>query len=125
VSQSDEYEDHDDRLFEALASGALVLADEMVAPPVGLKNKTNIIFFNGTDVLDSLIRFYLKHSELRQKIARHGMEYALGRHRSWHVLEKLLFGKALTRTDKAPLDAEGPAKRKHAMEKSTIVSLVM
>jgi hypothetical protein len=125
VSQSDEYEDHDDRLFEALASGALVLADAMVAPPPGLKNKTNIIFYNGTDMLDSLVRFYLKESEMRQKIARHGMQYALGRHRSWHVLEKLLFGRALTLTDKIPLDAKGPAKRKHAMAESSIVSLVL
>ena len=45
----------------------------------------------------------------------HGVEYALGRHRSWHVLEALLFGKALTRTDKYPLTDTGPKIRKSSV----------
>ena len=113
VTQSDEYEDHDTRLFEALASGAMVLCDTMMAPPLGLVHKTNIVFFHSTSKLDQYLQYYLDpRNELqRQEIARHGLEYALGRHRSWHGLEAVLFGKALTRTDPHPLMDDGPKLR--------------
>ena len=118
VSQADEYEDHDSRLIEALASGAMVLCDTMVAPPLGLVHKTNIVFFNSTSKLDHYLKFYLdpKNDLQRQEIARHGMEYALGRHRSWHAIEALLFGKALTRTDKHPLMDKGPETRESSVK---------
>jgi len=115
VAQNDEWEDHDNRLLEAMGCGAMVLADAMLAPPVGLKNKTNIVFFDSPESLDRLIRYYLSENEKREAIARRGVKFALGRHRSWHVLEALLFGRALTRTDKEPYDEEGPAKRAHAL----------
>lgn len=115
VAQNDEWEDHDNRLMEALASGAMVLADVMQAPPAGLKNKTNIVFYDGAASLHRLIRYYLSNNEKREKIARHGVQFALGRHRSWHVLESLLFGKAMTRTDKEPFNGEGPPKREHSL----------
>jgi hypothetical protein len=113
LTQADEYEDHDTRLFEALASGAMVLCDSMIAPPSGLVHKTNIVFFDSASKLDKYIQYYLdpENDMTRQEIARHGVEYALGRHRSWHVLEALLFGKALTRTDKHPLTDMGPQRR--------------
>jgi Glycosyl transferases group 1 len=105
VAQADEWEDHDDRLMEALASGALVLCDSMVAPVRGLIHKTNIVFFDNPKELDLFLIYYLdpKNEAKRKTIGRHGMEFALGRHRSWHVLEALLFGKALTKTDRRPL----------------------
>jgi len=109
VTQNDEWEDHDNRLMEALAGGAMVLADRMQAPPAGLKDKTNIVFFDSTADLDRLVQYYLRENEKREAIARHGVQFALGRHRSWHVLESLLFGKALTRTDKGY--EVGPPKR--------------
>ena len=115
VAQNDEWEDHDNRLMEAMGCGAMVLADAMLAPPVGLKNKTNIVFFDSPESLDRLIRYYLSENEKREAIARRGVKFALGRHRSWHVLEALLFGRALTRTDKEPYDEVGPAKRVHAL----------
>ena len=127
VTQADEYEDHDTRLFEALASGAMVLCDTMMAPPLGLVHKTNIVFFDSPSKLDQYIQYYLnpKNDIQRQEIARHGVEYALGRHRSWHVLEALLFGKALTRTDKHPLMEYGPTIRTSSTknERPLLISL--
>ena len=99
VTQNDEWEDHDNRFMEAMASGALVMMDRMVAPPAGLKDRTNVVWFDTPQELDRLIRYYLNEPEKRQAVARHGMQWALGRHRPWHVLELLLFGKALTQTD--------------------------
>ena len=117
VTQADEYEDHDTRLLEALGSGAMVLCDRMIAAPSGLVHKTNIVFFESASKLDQYVQYYLdpENDMQRQEIARHGVEYALGRHRSWHVLEALLFGKALTRTDKYPLTDTGPKIRKSSV----------
>jgi hypothetical protein len=39
VAQADEWEDHDDRLMEAMTSGAMVLFDSLIAPPTVLKRK--------------------------------------------------------------------------------------
>jgi hypothetical protein len=100
VAQSDEYEDHDDRLMEALAAGALVLVDRMLAPAVGLVNATNIVYYDSLSSLDRLIRYYLvDHPSERHAIAKRGRDYALQRHRSWHVMESLLFGKPLSDSD--------------------------
>jgi Glycosyl transferases group 1 len=120
VTQNDEWEDNDNKLMEALASGAMVMTDSMVVPPLGLKHKTNIVFFDSPDALRSLIRYYLKETEKRQTIARHGRQYALGRHRPWQTMESLLFGKPLTSTDKSPLIIEAPPKRQHARENARI-----
>jgi Glycosyl transferases group 1 len=97
VAQSDEYEDHDNRIMEALASGALVMVDSMLAPVAGLQNNTNIVFYESLESLDRLIRYYLvEHPSTRHAIAKRGLEYALNYHRSWHVMESLLFGRALS-----------------------------
>jgi Glycosyl transferases group 1 len=102
VAQADEWEDHDNRLMEAMASGGMVLCDTMLAPPPGLKHKTNIIFYDNLRQLDEYIRFFLDpaNEERRDQIAKRGVELALGQHRSWHVVESLLFGKALTVADR-------------------------
>lgn len=123
VTQNDEWEDHDNRLMEALASGAMVLADRMQAPPAGLKDKTNVVFFDSHEDLDRLIRYYLKENEKREAIARHGAEYALGRHRSWHVLESVLFGMALTRTDKGY--EVGPSKRERTIHSQSAEAVTL
>ena len=113
VTQNDEWEDNDNRLMEALASGALVLADRMLAPPAGLKDRTNIVWFDTPDELDRLVQYYLREDEKRETVARHGVQWALGRHRPWHVLEWLLIGKAWTRADKG-YDVAAPPKRERA-----------
>jgi hypothetical protein len=126
VTQADEWEDHDNRLMEALASGGMVLCDAMIAPPNGLIHKTNVVFFDSAKKLELYLKYYLdpRNDDKRREIARHGVEFALGRHRSWHVLEALLFGKALTRTDKHPLTDKGPDLRKPDLrDPPTVVSL--
>lgn len=107
VAQRDEWEDHY-RLYESLASGALVLMDPMLAPPEGLRNKTNVLVYDSLESLDILLRYHLENASRRKSVARRGMELALGRYRSWHRVEQLLFGQALYQVDK-PLD-EAPPK---------------
>ena len=111
IAQKDEWEDHY-RLMEALASGALILSDVMLAPPNGLKNRTNIIFYDSPASLIRLIEYYTdsKQEKKRLAIAQRGFEFALGRHRSWQRMESMLFGTALTQVDKP---GEAAPQRKH------------
>jgi hypothetical protein len=95
VTQKDDWEDHY-RLMEALISGPLVLADTMLAAPHGLEHGKNVIFFSTLDELQDRAMYYLVHEQERQEIAKRGWELAMGRHRSWHRMEELLFGRPLT-----------------------------
>jgi hypothetical protein len=101
VAQRDEWEDHY-RLFESLASGAMVLADAMLAPPHGLKNKTNVVLYDSPQSLERLIKYYLdkKNKRRRLSIAKQGYQLAMGRHRCWHRVEEILFGQPLTQVDR-------------------------
>lgn len=101
IAQRDEWEDHY-RLMESLASGALVLSDPMIAPPAGLEDKRNIVFYNNPKELKSFIRYYLlpENEKERNRIALEGFKLAMGRHRSWHRLEELLFGQPITNFDR-------------------------
>jgi len=100
VAQHDEWEDHF-RLMESMASGALVMADAMLAPPYGLEDKVNIVFYDSLASFERLLFYYLdpRNEKERRAIARRGMGFALGRQRGWHRVEELLFGKALTLAD--------------------------
>jgi hypothetical protein len=98
IAQRDEWEDHY-RLMESLASGALVMTDQMLAAPAGLKNMTNVIIYDSPSSLKRLIRYYLKHNTKRQAIAKKGFELAAGRNRAWHRIEEVLFGRPLTHVD--------------------------
>lgn len=95
VAQRDEWEDHF-RLMEALASGALVLTDVILATPHGLKNGTNIITYHDEDSLRRYILYYAHpdHAQERVAIATQGWQLVMGKHRSWHRMEQLLFGAA-------------------------------
>ena len=97
VTQRDEWEDHY-RLMESLASGVLVMTDAMVALPEGFVDGVNIVVYENPKQLKELIRYYLKSSnkKKRLKIATRGYQLAMGRHRCWHRLEELLFGRPLT-----------------------------
>mmetsp|Transcript_7622 Transcript_7622/g.18814 ORF Transcript_7622/g.18814 Transcript_7622/m.18814 type:complete len:703 (-) Transcript_7622:2417-4525(-) len=106
VSQRDEYEDHW-RLLESMASGALVMTDVMLAAPLGLKDRVNVVVYKDRDDLKNLIRYYKRHDDERKKIARKGYELAMGRHRCWHRMEELIFGKPLTHVDR-PFDSAPP-----------------
>ena len=105
VAQRDEWEDHF-RLMESLASGAMVMTDEMLATPHGLKNGTNVITYHDSESLRRLIMYYTnpQHEKERIAIAQRGWELAMGKHRSWHRMEQLLFGAARSKVDK-PLES--------------------
>jgi Glycosyl transferases group 1 len=108
----DEWEDQY-RLMESLASGALVMTDRMLTLPEGLHNKTNILIFEDIPKLEQLIRYYLnpKNEEKRRNIAKNGWILAMSRHRSWHRMEELFFGRPLTLVDQ-PYEPS-PTKIKH------------
>ena len=111
VTQRDEWEDHF-RLMESLASGALVMTDSMVALPEGFEDKVNIVVYKSPKMLKDLIKYYLKpeNKEKRKRIAQKGYKLAMGRHRCWHRLEELLFGRPLTHANQPY--AEAPPKEK-------------
>lgn len=114
VAQRDEWEDHL-RLMESLASGALVLTDTMLATPHGLKNGTSILTYHDATSLRNLILYYAHpdHENERIAIAQRGWEIAMGRHRSWHRMEQVLFGAARSKVDK-PLEEAPPPRRQHS-----------
>ncbi|KAG7357427.1 glycosyl transferase group 1 protein [Nitzschia inconspicua] len=97
VTQRDEWEDQY-RLMESLASGALVMTDDMLAMPDGLIDKVNVIVYDSPTSLKTLIRYYLHpdNEAERKRIALEGYKLVMGRHRCWHRLEELVFGEPLT-----------------------------
>uniref|UniRef100_A0A7R9WX64 Spore protein YkvP/CgeB glycosyl transferase-like domain-containing protein n=1 Tax=Craspedostauros australis TaxID=1486917 RepID=A0A7R9WX64_9STRA len=95
VTQRDEWEDHY-RLFESMASGALVIHDTMLSPPRGVVDGTSIVFFESLEDLERKIVYYLQHEEERLGIAERGWMVAMGQHRSWHRVEEVVFGCPLT-----------------------------
>jgi hypothetical protein len=98
VTQKDDWEDHY-RLLEAVVCGPLVLADRMLAPPPGFVDQRTIVFFDDLTQLQDQIVYYLSHDEERRRIARDGWELAMTRHRSWHRVEEIVFGRPLTRVE--------------------------
>ena len=95
VTQRDGWEDHY-RLFEALATGPLVITDKMLSLPDELKNGTSLIEVESAEDMVSKILYYLKHDDERQAIAREGRRVAMTRHRTWHRIEDIIFGKPVT-----------------------------
>jgi Glycosyl transferases group 1 len=100
VSQRDRWEDHY-RLFEALAVGPLVLTDRMLGMPAGLANGTSIVEYSSEAELRSLIRHYAANDAERISIAAEGRRVAMSRHRSWHRMEEIIFGRPLSTCDLA------------------------
>ena len=80
-----------------MVCGPLVIADRMWAPPKGLVHNDTVVFFESITELPELVKYYLTHDKERIAIARRGWKLALTRHRSWHRVEELLFGNALTK----------------------------
>lgn len=101
VVQNDEWEDHT-VLMEALSSGALVMTDTMLAPPWGLKNRSNVVMYDSPTSLENLVRYYLhpQNEKRRLSIAQKGWDLAMTEHRSWTRMETLLFGKTYTQSKK-------------------------
>ena len=103
VAQKDEWEDHY-RLLEAMVCGPLVITDTMLSLELmGLKNATHLLMYSNTKELWNYVAYYLIHEEERAQIARRGFYHAMKNHRSWHRMEQLIFGRAITghQNDKA------------------------
>jgi hypothetical protein len=95
VTQRDKWEGYY-RLMEALASGSMVVADFMLSLPKGLVDRESVVLFRSEQELKDVLLYYNRHEDKRREIARRGWEIAMGRHRSWHRMEDLLFGMPLT-----------------------------
>jgi hypothetical protein len=107
VTQRDDWEDHY-RLFEAVISGALVLTDRMLGMPQGLVNGTSIVEFATEEDLKQKILYYLAHMDERREIARRGREVAMTRHRTWHRIEDVIFGRPMSECSPDKPDSHCP-----------------
>ncbi len=80
------------RVFEALATGSLLLTDRL-APEAGLEelftDRVHLVCY-GDDDLEDLARYYLDRPDERAAIARRGREEVLRRHTYRHRVETLL-----------------------------------
>ncbi len=97
VAQRDIW-DGDYGLFEALAGGALVMMDPMLAMPRGLVDGKNVILYHSREDLEDMLLYYLspEQEEARLKIARNGYDLAMGSHRTFHQIEEIFFGTPLS-----------------------------
>lgn len=95
VAQRDAWSDHY-RLMEALSSGALVIADETLVLPRGLRDRESLVIFKSFSDLRDQLFFYLTHENERKAIAKRGWQIAMGYHRSWHAMEGVIFGIPIT-----------------------------
>lgn len=91
VCQRDLWEGHY-RTMEAFASGALVMTDPMHPMPVYIEDGKSVVVYKSLSELREKITHYLSHASERLEIARRGHEMAMQHHRSWHGLERLVFG---------------------------------
>lgn len=91
TSQRDRWEDHY-RLMEGLACGALVLTDPMSTFPHHLKDGASLVVYRSLSELKEKILYYIKHEDERLAIAQRGHHIAMNHHRSWHGLERIIFG---------------------------------
>jgi len=95
VTQRDDWEDHYP-LFEALVSGAMAMMDRMLSLPKGLEDGISIVEFDSKEDLRNKILYYTDHNQERIEIARQGREVSMSRHRTFHRVEQVVFGRQLT-----------------------------
>ena len=98
VTQRDKWEDHW-RLLEAVIAGACIFVDAMYGLPAGFENGQSIVVFANEDELKRKLDHYLSHDEERLAVARNGRAVAMSRHRSWHHVEEIVFGRILSSCD--------------------------
>ncbi len=85
----------DSRLWEAVASGALVFVDRMCQPITHpLLDGVHVVFYDLTDggmqELEDRILYYLSHHEERETIGRQGREFVLAKHRPIHRVNEII-----------------------------------
>ena len=100
----DEWEG-DSRLGEALASGALVLSDTLVAPPAGLQHGRHLLFYSSTAHMLRLAAWALRRPERAAAIAREGAAYVAARLTPAAVVDGLI--DVMQDRRQLPLDARG------------------
>uniref|UniRef100_A0A7S4N310 Spore protein YkvP/CgeB glycosyl transferase-like domain-containing protein n=1 Tax=Odontella aurita TaxID=265563 RepID=A0A7S4N310_9STRA len=91
VCQRDKWEEHY-RLMEAFAGGSMVMTDPMHPLPVYIQDGKNVVVYNSLAELREKIIYYVNHTDERLEIARRGHETAMLHHRSWHGIERIVFG---------------------------------
>lgn len=100
----------DFRLWESLASGALIFVDPLFVPhQYPLKHGEHVIFFNNSDKADlwSKLDYYLAHPLEAKKIAINGYLHAMKYHRSVSMIDYVM------RSAHLKLSTEYPEKYGH------------
>jgi hypothetical protein len=83
------------RIFEALSYGKMLLTNRTAALGNILADKAHLVFYDNLPQLVELIRFYLAHPEIRQKIAARGQARVWRKHTFYHradLLMRRIFG---------------------------------
>jgi glycosyltransferase involved in cell wall biosynthesis len=78
------------RVFEALASGALLITDEAEGLDTLFQDGAHLVVYHRDEDVFDLIEEYLADPEARQRIARNGQAYVLAQHTYRHRIAKLL-----------------------------------
>ncbi|MBA2443141.1 MAG: glycosyltransferase family 1 protein, partial [Rubrobacter sp.] len=76
------------RVYDALASGALVISDDL--PELEEYFGDTVITYSSPEELHGLVEHYLEHPEEREEKARRGRELVLERHTFEHRMEEVL-----------------------------------
>jgi hypothetical protein len=83
----------DFRLWEALASGALVFVDPLFVPhPHPLLHEEHVIYFSNHNQADLIAKldYYLQHSDEANRIARNGYLHSMKFHRTVSMMDYVL-----------------------------------
>jgi GT2 family glycosyltransferase/tetratricopeptide (TPR) repeat protein/2-polyprenyl-3-methyl-5-hydroxy-6-metoxy-1,4-benzoquinol methylase len=96
------------RVFEALASGSLLLTNDLRANGQGelVRDGMHLATYGDADDLLDKARYYLSRESVRERVAAAGRQEALARHTYRHRMEKIL--EAAERLNRMPQDAGGP-----------------
>ena len=115
-------------LFEALASGAVVVTDAMQHSPLGIQNGTTVSTFDSLDSLERLLQYWLtnttgveqeqedkdnqqqqqqdwrrRRQQRRQVMTRQALDLVWHQHRPIHRLEQVLWGQTRSSPTAVPL----------------------
>jgi spore maturation protein CgeB len=60
--------------------------------PCGIEDGLHVVVYNNMTELKHYLKYYLEHDNKRLTIARKGYQAAMSNHRSWNIMEKMVFG---------------------------------
>ncbi|HNT86349.1 MAG TPA: glycosyltransferase [Candidatus Hydrogenedentes bacterium] len=78
------------RVFEGMASGALVITDEADGLEDLFQDRKHLVVYRNDDELLDLIAYYLEHEDERARIAETGLACVLGEHTYSHRVREIL-----------------------------------